>query len=283
MTDTPSTLATLPLDRAAFDRTAPSRAALDLAQAPPYTLDAVHAAAQALGIARRLAPYRAAIAALPGFDLTHLDHLADYANGLLFVQWTLVARAERVRSLPGLAEEGYRLRALLMAYADLLVLKGEVAPDVVQRLREGSGYRDLVEDLGVLVTLLRERVEGAAPGAAVGPAELDRAREVTTAMTHALGVVAEPDLGHDALVTERRKLGVLLLRAQAQLRRAVAYLRFDERDAADLVPSLYVPSRRTGGTDASEVDDLAPVAAPVLVSASPAPVGVGAADSPFES
>src|SRR5690606_18309377 len=38
-------------DRAAFDRTAAARAGVDLTHAPAYTLDAVYAASQALGIA----------------------------------------------------------------------------------------------------------------------------------------------------------------------------------------------------------------------------------------
>ncbi len=280
MTDTPETVNCPPNDRIAFDRTAPFRAALDLGQAPPYTLDAVHAAAVALGIARRLQPYRDAMRTLPGFDVAHLDHLEDYANGLLFAQWTLVARAERVRQLPALAEEGYQIRALLLAYADVLVLKGQVAPDVVQRLREGSGYRDLVEDLGVLVTVLRERVHAKAHGMPVSAEELDHALDVAAALTNALGAVADPDLGHDTLMVERRKLGVLLVRAQSQLRRAMAYLRFDEKDAEALVPTLYVPGRRHTAAEEPATEG-APTGAPAAtVSAATALDG---ADSPFES
>lgn len=280
MTDTPSTLPSTPLERAAFDRTALVRAALDLGHAPPYTLDAVYAASQALGIARRLAAHRPAMACLPAFDLQYLDHLADYANALLFVQWTIAARAERVRQLPALADQGYQIRALLMAYTEVLELKGEVAPDVLQRLREGSGYRDLVEDLGALVTLLRDRPDA---GSLVAPSDLARALDVTTALTAGLGAAADPDLGHDTLLVERRKLGVLLLRAHAQLRRAMAYLRFDEQDAAELVPSLYVPSKRPNGADVAEPGPTAPAGAPGVGATASAAGVPGVIDSPFES
>ena len=266
MPDAPAT--PTPPDRAAFDRTAPARAALPLDQAPSYTLDAVHAAAQALGIARRLAPHRDAIVRLPDFDLGHLDHLPDYANALLFVQWTLAARAERVRQLPALAQEGYQARDLLLAYAELLMLKGQVAPEVIKRLRLGAGYRDLVEDLGALVTLLRDNV--GRDGALASPDELAHAMDVAAALTVALGAGADPDLDRDTLVAERRKLGALLVRAQTQLRRAMVYLRFDEKDAAELVPSVYVPGRRRGRGGKGAVDP---------VAASRAPAGV---DGPFE-
>ena len=43
------------------------------------------------------------------------------------------------------------------------------------------------------------------------------------------------------LLGERRKLGGLLLTAHRQIWRGVAFLRSDQRDVDDLVPSLYVP------------------------------------------
>lgn len=264
-------------DRAAFDRTASARAAVDVSSLPPYTLEAVHASAQALATARRLAPYRSAIAALPGFDIGHLDQLEDLANALLFTHVTLVVRANRVRQLPTLAGEGYTLRALLLAYADLLVLKGRTPAEPVARLRDGSGYRDLVEDLAALVRILRETPDAVGPTAPVTAAEIDRAAELARAMTLELGADSDPDLPHHTLLLERQKLGVLLARAQGQLRRAMAYLRFDEGDAASLVPSLYVPRAR--GRRAGEADE-PPEAAPDAPASDP---GAPASDSPFET
>lgn len=264
-------------DRAAFDRTASARAAVDVSSLPAYTLDAVHATAQALATARRLAPYRDAIAALHGFDIRHLDELEDLANALLFAHVTLVSRANRVRQLPALAAEGHGLRALLLAYADLLVLKGRTPGAPVARLREGSGYRDLVEDLAALVRILGEVPEAVGPGAPVTATELGRAAELAHAITLELGADSDPDLSHDTLLLERQKLGMLLARAQSQLRRAMAYLRYDEGDAASLVPSLYVPKRGRRGV---EVDELEPAPLPAAPGADPA---VSAGDSPFES
>lgn len=264
-------------DRAAFDNTASARAAVDVSSLPPYALDAVHASAQALATARRLAPYRSDIAALPGFDIGHLDQLEDLANALLFAQVTLVARANRVRQLPALATEGFALRALLLAYADLLVLKGRTPAEPVARLREGSGYRDLVEDLAALVRILREAPDAVSPTAPVTAGEIDRAAELVRAMTLELGADSDPDLPHHTLLLERQKVGMLLARAQGQLRRAMAYLRFDEGDAASLVPSLYVPKGRGRRTEeADEPAEVAPLpGAPVPTTA--------ASDSPFET
>ncbi|MES2645221.1 MAG: hypothetical protein V4850_37385 [Myxococcota bacterium] len=265
-------------DRASFDRTASARAAVDVSSLPAYGLDAVYASAQALATARRLAPYRSDIAALPGFDIGHLDQLEDLANALLFTQVTLVARANRVRQLPTLATEGYSLRALLLAYADLLVLKGRTPAEPVARLREGGGYRDLVEDLAALVRILREAPDAVGPAAPVTAAEIDRAAELARAMTLELGADSDPDLPHHTILLERQKLGMLLARAQGQLRRAVAYLRFDEGDAVSLVPSLYIRGAR--GRRAGEPDEAPEEAAPL--SAGPDP-SAAASDSPFET
>jgi hypothetical protein len=148
------------------------------------------------------------------------------------------------------------------------MLKRQVAPEVIKLLRLGGGYRDLVEDLGALVTLLRDNV--GRDGALASSDELAHAMDVAAALTVALGAGADPDLDRDTLVAERRKLGALLVRAQTQLRRAMVYLRFDEKDAAELVPSVYVPARRRGRGDKAGVD---------TVAATPALEGV---DGPFE-
>lgn len=263
-------------DRQAYDRTAGARGAVALSAAPPYTLDAVYAAAQAHGISRRLTPYRSAIAALSGFDIGHLDDLADYADALLFVHVTLLARAERVRQLPALASEGHTHRSVLLAYADLLVLKGRLDAAVVARLREGSGYRDLVEDLSALVRMIRELPGAVGAGSPVSEEELARAAEIARVMTVELGSTSDPDLGQDTLLRERRKLGALLVRAQGQLRRAMEYLRYDDADAAELVPTLYVTATRGRGGS----NDTSPASVPAPVEPSePVP----STDGPFVS
>lgn len=255
-------------DRAAFDRTARERAAVDLSGAPAYRLDAVYASAQALATARRLAPYRSAIAELRGFDIAHLDRLEDYATALLFAHSVLLAHAGRVRRLPALASEGWALRAVLLAYAELLARKGRVSAGAVARLREGSGYRALVVHLAGLAQLFREVGDAVGPGAPVTAAEVDRAGELAHEIVLEIGADSDPDLAHDTLVLERNKLAVLLLRAQAQLRRAMEYLRFDEGDAATLVPTFYLtrPRGRRGEEAKAE-----PAPAPPGTTAEPAP------------
>lgn len=241
--------------RLAFDRIARELAEVNVDSGFRYTIDAGYASTTALGIAHRLQPYRARLAALPEFEIRHLDRLEDYANALRFVHNTLVFRAQRVRELPELADEGLALRKSLMAYAELLVIEEVFDEPRVALLRPGTGYRDLMADLEGLVILYREQPEVTATGFPISDAKVDRAEAIAIEMAHQLGIDKDADLSHAALIDARSRVATLLLRAQSQLRRAMAYLRYDEGDAVQLVPSLYVPSKpRKKGSDPTEPD-----------------------------
>ncbi len=241
--DTPPDAPTAEVDRAAYARTARARAAYDVARAPHYVLDAYHAAAVALKIARRLDRFRKAMATLPKFDLVHLDRLPDYARALRYCQTEIVRRAARTKQRPELLTEGYHLRGRMLAYAEALTYADRFDPDVIARVREGVGQRDLVEDLNVLVgefLELAEQVIG--PETPVTKEHLERASAVAQELHLVVTAGTEVDLPQSALLRERRKLGGLLLRSHDQLRRAMTYLRWAEGDVAELVPALHVPA-----------------------------------------
>jgi hypothetical protein len=249
----------LALDLAAFDRTTPLREALPPEQVPPYSLDAMYAVGKALQIAARLVPFRPQLAALPGFDLSHLDRFEDLARALRFAQIEMQRRQQKLKEMPALVAEGYSLRGLMLAHAEALSFKNVVAPELVARVREGSGHRDLAEDLTVLASELRSITPSVlGPGAPATPDDVARAATVAHQILQHLGLT-EKDLAQAALVDARAQTAALLLRSHAQLRRAMNYLRFDEGDAAELVPSLYVPGGRPSKPAADPAEALAAV------------------------
>ena len=241
---TPDSVDPQDLDRLSFDDTAPERDAREAEDCLRYTLNAFFAAGKALWILPRVMPYRERMLALPDYDLRHLDRFERYARALRFVQTEILRRMPQTGQLPELAAEGWRLRALMMSYAEALSHKDRVAPELIVRLRKGSGYRALVEDLTVLVHELLEVEGGTGPGSPVTLADLDRASEVADQLHVRVGNPAEIDATRATLVKERRKLGHLLVEAHDQLRRALGYLRWAEGDANTLVPSLYVLGRK---------------------------------------
>lgn len=263
------------LDRQAFERTAAIRSATKADDAATIGLDAAFAAGKALWIAPRVATYRPRMLLLPEFDIVHLDQFGDLARALRFAQTELLRRIQRSRQIPGLAAEGWRLRNLLMSYAEALSHKGLIAPELIVRLREGSGYRDLVNDLNVLVEeFLGLPEKYTSPDSAVTRADLDRAAEIAHEIHVHVGNDADTDLSHATLLEERRKLGGLLLVAHGQIRRAITFLRWSEGDVNTLVPSLYVPpgARKTPDVASELPDDLAALHAQLHAEQVPTPV-----------
>lgn len=247
--------------RVAFDATANDRVAIDLRSAKPYGLDAIYASMTAAAILTRLEPYLEAMTALPGIDTTKLERFALYAEALYFTQTTLVSRASRAKQMPALASEGWKVREIFMKYADLLVTLERFPADVLARLREGSGYRDLIEDLGALTAWFREVPDLTAPGSLVTVDLVDRAAELARTMRDTAGLDHDLDLTQGQLLAERQKLGVLLLAAHSEIRRAIEYIRYHEGDAATLAPTLYAPTkgRRAPASHEEPVDDLAAI------------------------
>lgn len=274
------------LDRDAFDKTAPLRAAVRVEDAPHYSLDAFFAAGIALRTIPRIAPLRADLLTLPNYDVGHFDRFGDLARALRFVQTELLRRIQRSTQLPQVAAEGWQMRSMMMAYAEALSHKGVFAPELIARLREGSGYRDLVEDLSVLVSEFQ-----GLPASKIGAdtvvtrADLTRASEIAHEINVQVGTGI--DASQDELIAERRKLGGLLIEAHSEIRRGVAFLRWDEGDVNKLVPSLFVPAgprRRDPDVDVPEeleaLHKQLHAAQVAEASSGPTPV-VDAEDNPF--
>lgn len=281
-TSNPQTTDQQALDQAAFSTTEALRQALQPEQVLRYTLDAVYASAKAFQTSAALQPFRPTLATLPTFDVAHLDRLEDLARALRHCQMELARRVQGLKEVPALVDEGYELRAMMVAYLEVLSFRKVVSPELVKKLREGSGYRDLAEDLNVAARELRS-LPAATLSGAVTQADLLRGPEIAHAIQTHLGLT-EVDLSQEALLDARARLATLLLRSQAQLRRAMDFLRFDQGDAATLVPSLYVPAGpRAGKAEPTREPGELLAAVHDHLHQHDAPAGVaGPGDNPFE-
>ena len=193
--------------REAYESLAPQLAALERVSLPRYTLDATHAVAQARGIVRRLEEFRPSLARLPDFDLGHLDRMGELANALVHVHTHLFLFSQK-QDRSALAAEARQIRALLMAYVDVLVLNGTVGVVVARRLRRGAGHLDLCSDLTTLSLIFHDRPATLGPGAPVTAEQVRRGYEVGIA----LGVEAvrgPRDIDREHLLWERAKIALL--------------------------------------------------------------------------
>ncbi|WP_441288398.1 hypothetical protein ACSRUE_41605 [Sorangium sp. KYC3313] len=268
-----------PQAAAAFDRALPEIAALSPDRLVAINLDIPRAVSQVLGVLPGLLALRPAIAEqLQKHDLALLDRLETYALAAwhAHLMW-LSSRAPESGVKPLLAE-AVPLRENLLGDAEALARRGLLDAEAVAEIRAGQGHIDTANDLVALSALFNGSWAEIAGRTAATEEEVKRAGEIGPQLLASLGVRehgAGP--GPTEAADRRARAFALLVRAYDQSRRAVAYLRWDERDADTIAPSLYKGRGRAASssdTAAAPEDAAPPGAAP---AGTPAPAAPGAA------
>jgi len=274
-------------ERSAFEATRRRREALTERDLLPINVD-VHAAASiALGAIGRVQTFAAALAMLPGAteaydDLARCAQAADYANAL----WLTSSNAPD--GLQPLVAEAQQLRARAFAVLELGVAFGITNVSFTESLRGGTAYADLSADLFAAENELRtkwlqyER-------AFITAADLVAMRQVATKLNE---VVSNKQFGspeRTRATLDRQRAFTVLARTYDQVRRGMAWIRWDEGDLDQLMPSLWTRpgGGRRGSTDLPATSTTEPVAAAAkpatsVTSAAPtvADAGQGAGATP---
>ena len=213
------------------------------------TLDPSSAALIAGATAKKVEPFRAQLVATFGPEAGEvLDQLPVVALA------TRQADIELTTSMPAndLTEPYAQVRAtlqLLLVDADALALRGHLDSKRLDPLRNVQGYLATVDSVERLVSMLRDDWDKLAPHTPLKVAELDRA--VVLAKSLSAAVAARDNGVHRAPAAEMR-IRVLskLMRLYDALRRMMTYLRWEQDDIDQLVPSLYASrGRRTRSRD----------------------------------
>ncbi|CAN91516.1 MULTISPECIES: hypothetical protein [Sorangium] len=261
-----------PQAAAAFDRALPEITALSPDRLVAINLDIPRAVSQVLGVLPGLLALRPAIAEqLQKHDLALLDRLETYALAAwhAHLMW-LSSRAPESAVKPLLAE-AVPLRENLLSDAEALARRGLLDAEAVAEIRAGQGHIDTANDLVALSALFSGSWPEIAGRTAATEEEVKRAGEIGPQLLASLGVRehgAGP--GPTAAADRRARAFALLVHAYDQTRRAVAYLRWDERDADTIAPSLY---KGRGGAASSSDTAAAPAGAPAQAAPSAAPGG----------
>jgi len=284
--------ATPHLFHAAFDKTAPERAALSADDLVVINLDVPIMVTTVLGSLSRLLALRDEIVeALPKFEIAYIDNLQTYAQALAHAHVVYRAAAEPTAPLPSLVARASELRALLLSDASALANRKLIDGKVLTRLKGGPGYLNVCADVGVLVLLLRERWTEIAPRTAIRPRELDEAERLYERVTFAYADRARRSPQVLAAASDRQRAYTVLFNAYRQARRAVMYIRFDAADVDTYLPSLFAgrrsrrAKRAAGGSDGLDTGgDVAAAEAPSTAAANDAaPTGTAGfpSGSPF--
>jgi hypothetical protein len=258
--------------------------ALPLEQTRRITVHVPSAAMLALGaLPKMLALREAMVAELVNPPTEALDKLHDYALAAARAHACLLLQDNGETRVRALLAEASPLREHLLLSAELLAKMGLLDPRIVAEIRQGTGRLDTAQDLSSLATLFFNAWPTLASKTPFTRADIGRAAKLGAQLLEALGRQQQRTDGSDEpgeLEAQYAKAYELFRRAYEACRRAIIYLRYDERDADTIAPPLGHSRRRGRRPEADEPNDDAPdVPEPTPSEPAPADPGGDEADA----
>jgi hypothetical protein len=126
-----------------------------------------------LGVLDRILPFRERIAKLPEFDIRNVDCLEDRAKAAWYA-FTVNLPEPEPRDFQQMFEECKVLRTTLLTWAEPLVFAGQFERASVDKIKEGSGNKDIPSDVVALVALYRSKWDAIQNMCGVTEEQLDR-------------------------------------------------------------------------------------------------------------
>jgi hypothetical protein len=247
---------------AAFEQIEPEFVKVEPHELVQININIPTAVSIALGALPNVTPLRPSIVKdLPNHPVRLLDKLESYALAAWYAHLLTLPAGSPSNPIRPLLDEAIDLRAALLSDADALARRNLLDPEVVQDIRAGQGNVDIANDLVALSAVFTMRWAAIEGKTAATPEEIKRAGDLGPMLLAALGVReigSEPVPVGDA-ADQRMRAFALFVRAYDSVRRAVAYLRWEEGDAEAIAPSLYRGrGGRSGGARQEEPSGEAP-------------------------
>ena len=266
--------------RSAFERVSERLAALDGARISKLSLGVSKTVVVVLAAHPRIAKLVPELKErIVDFPAEKVDELRDLALAAWYARQAPLP-VEQEKSVKQLVDEGMTLRRTLLLEAEALAALGLLRQSQVDALRGGRGHLNLADGLLSLKRLYRESWRAIAAKTAVTTDHLERAEKIGIELMQALGGNEVLQRGR-ARDVENRAM-TLLVQTYDELRAAVVYVRWKQRDADKIAPSLYAGRGRRRMVSDQKLPQSDP-ATPVSTSATPpatAAPGSGAAATP---
>jgi hypothetical protein len=200
----------------------------------------------ALAAADRIDELMPRLERLPDLDLQRVRKLRIYAAACQHAHLVASAPEEGDPRLPLLLEECAKLRAKLLATAELLVLFGDVSEDRVAAIRSGTSHADMangVEQLALMFEEIWDRVQSRIP---ITAEMVERAPKLALEINALLGAKTVRPVGAKPSEAQsmRQRAFTLLVKVYEECRSAVEYVRRREGDAMSFTPSLFIRKKR---------------------------------------
>ena len=213
---------------------------------------------------------------LPEFDVSRLDNIVTYALALGFAHTRFIAASPQT-PISELTDELTKQRETLVSDVSALAKRSFLDGSRLSELRGTNGYKNLVFDVLLLCTMLRDNWDVIAGRTAVQLEELDRIEALTDRLATAVGQKEQGPTVVGPPAETRQRAFALFVEAWDQVRRAIGYLRWEQDDAERYAPSLFAgrgtPRRKDNTKDASQ-EPAPAVTAPEDPAAGPARGGV---------
>ena len=251
---TPTFDPTQPAFTHALDRLRPELEAIPSEQLEPIRLDIVEAVITALGVASTAKHYREEVRVEIGEAAAlNIDHMEDAARacGHAYAQHlTQMHGADTVQ----MVEELSLQRRVLLAEARSLVSQKRFSPSVLVELVGGTGQKALCLDVLQLVAAFRAEWASVSNLTAVTVAELDHVEALASALATTLGENEHAMSPVSPSADLRERAYTYFVRTYDQVRRAITFVRWDEGDADQIVPSLSAGRTRHAAQDVAPVE-----------------------------
>jgi hypothetical protein len=217
-------------------------------------IDILQAVPTVLGVFPKIAPLREAIVVtLPNHLIKRFDKLETYALATWYTHLLTVPRASPSSPLKPLLEEAGPLREDLLSDAEALARRKLIDASVVSDIRAGQSNIDMANDLMAPSALFSNNWDEIQGRTAATKAEVERAGKLGPLILAALGLRQQGAFVAPAEATAKKaRAFTSFVRAYDETRRAVTYLRWHEKDADELAPSLYKGRGRRGGAAEKE-------------------------------
>jgi hypothetical protein len=238
----------------ALERVRDELLAIDPRDLLPVNVDVAAAALTVIGAASEIVAHRAALVALCGEEMTSsVDRLELLARAALQAQATCRS-IETGLEVQAISNELADFRDGLLAEVRALIARKVLPAGALRQLSPGNGFKNQCIDMLMLVSVLKDNWDIVEHETGVDMAYVNRAEAAANSLAKAVGVRNQASRSPAADL--RQRAYTQMATTYDDVRRMIGYLRWKERDADRIAPSLYSgrTTRRTKGTPTSDFE-----------------------------
>lgn len=228
-------------------------------------VDTLTAARTIFGALPEIMTHRAAAARLPDFDTRAFDELETATKAAMFTQYEYEMLSRPPEPIHDLLEKGRKLLDTLIVGARALVHRGLLDAGFEAELSRGSGHAQLSSDVSRMARLFEREWPKLQNKTAITEAEWQEALELGEQLFLAVATREKQSNAREEMGVLRQQAKVNMILGYDAVRRGIEYLRWNQGDAAKIVPSLFAGRTTRKPKEQDVVDDTLPAGPPPIV------------------